>query len=34
MTLKGGPDRVWLITGGSSGFGWALAEAALSLGDL
>jgi NAD(P)-dependent dehydrogenase (short-subunit alcohol dehydrogenase family) len=30
---SGGGDRVWLITGASSGFGRAIAEAALSRGD-
>ena len=33
MTIEGGSDRVWLITGASSGFGLALAEAALARGD-
>lgn len=33
MTVEGGTDRVWLITGGSSGFGRALAEAALARGE-
>jgi NAD(P)-dependent dehydrogenase (short-subunit alcohol dehydrogenase family) len=33
MTAEGGTERVWLITGGSSGFGRALAEAALARGD-
>jgi len=33
MTDRGGSGRVWFITGGSSGFGRALAEAALSRGD-
>jgi NAD(P)-dependent dehydrogenase (short-subunit alcohol dehydrogenase family) len=33
MTAQGGNERVWLITGGSSGFGRANAEAALSRGD-
>ena len=28
-----GPERVWLVTGGSSGFGRAIAEAALARGD-
>ena len=30
---SGTHDRVWLITGASSGFGRALAEAALAVGD-
>ena len=33
MTAEGSTNRVWLITGGSSGFGRALAEEALSRGD-
>ena len=33
MVVQGGTGRVWLITGGSSGFGRALAEAALARGD-
>jgi NAD(P)-dependent dehydrogenase (short-subunit alcohol dehydrogenase family) len=28
------PERVWLITGATSGFGRALAEAAVAAGDL
>lgn len=32
MTSK--QPRVWLITGASSGFGWAIAEAALAAGDV
>ncbi|MGF1472699.1 MAG: oxidoreductase [Rubrobacteraceae bacterium] len=34
MTGRESTDRVWLITGASSGFGMALAEAALAGGDL
>ena len=33
MAIEGRTGRVWLITGGSSGFGRALAEEALSHGD-
>jgi NAD(P)-dependent dehydrogenase (short-subunit alcohol dehydrogenase family) len=33
MTAAREPGRVWLVTGGSSGFGRAIAEAALARGD-
>jgi NAD(P)-dependent dehydrogenase (short-subunit alcohol dehydrogenase family) len=33
MTARGAGSRVWLITGASSGFGQAVAEAALETGD-
>src|SRR5438105_11834579 len=31
--MNGGDTRVWLVTGASSGFGRAIAEAALARGD-
>lgn len=33
MNVEGRAERVWLVTGGSSGFGRAIAEAALARGD-